>query len=76
MSLSVALCTHNGAAYIEEQLQSILDQSLRPDEIVVSDDASADATLKIVETVVASWRGPTRRQMSNCTLSETPVRSA
>ena len=56
MSLSVALCTHNGAAYIEEQLQSILDQPLRPDEIVVSDDASTDATLEIVETVVASWR--------------------
>jgi glycosyltransferase involved in cell wall biosynthesis len=56
MSVSVALCTHNGVAFIEEQLRSVLDQSLSPGEIVVSDDASTDATVSVVEAVVESWR--------------------
>jgi len=56
MSVSVALCTYNGAAYLEEQLLSILGQSLRPDQIVVSDDGSTDQTLPVLERVVAAWR--------------------
>lgn len=54
--ISVALCTYNGAAYLEVQLLSILRQSLRPDEIVVSDDGSTDATLAVLERVVEAWR--------------------
>ena len=45
--ISVALCTYNGAAFLREQLQSIVDQSVRPDQIVVCDDGSIDDTLKI-----------------------------
>jgi glycosyltransferase involved in cell wall biosynthesis len=52
-SVSVALCTHNGELYIEEQLRSILAQTVPPCEVVVSDDASTDRTLKIVDDV---WR--------------------
>jgi glycosyltransferase involved in cell wall biosynthesis len=52
--VSVALCTRNGADFIEQQLLSILKQTRRPDEIVVSDDASTDATLAIVTRVTAS----------------------
>jgi glycosyltransferase involved in cell wall biosynthesis len=47
-TISVALCTHNGERFIERQLASILRQDRLPDEIVVSDDASTDATLHIV----------------------------
>lgn len=46
--VSVALCTHNGAAYLAEQLGSILAQTVLPAEIVVSDDASTDTTAEIV----------------------------
>ncbi|WP_104130343.1 glycosyltransferase family 2 protein [Cryobacterium sp. N21] len=52
---SVALCTYNGAAYLEEQLLSILGQSLPVGEIVVSDDGSTDETLSILERVAAGW---------------------
>lgn len=47
-SVSVALCTHNGERYIGEQIDSILNQTLAVDEIVIGDDASSDATLSIV----------------------------
>lgn len=49
MKISVAMCTYNGAKYIEEQLASILKQSLLPAEIVISDDGSTDETLDIIE---------------------------
>lgn len=52
-SVAVALCTHNGARYIGEQLSSILDQTVRPEEIVLSDDASTDATVQIAESIMA-----------------------
>ncbi|GGN91999.1 MULTISPECIES: glycosyltransferase [Haloarcula] len=44
MMVSVALCTYNAGAYLEPQLQSIVDQTRPPDEIVVSDDGSTDGT--------------------------------
>ena len=47
-SISIALCTYNGAAYIAEQLDSILGQTLPPDEIVIVDDGSTDDTPGIV----------------------------
>ncbi len=49
--ISVALCTYNGAKYIEQQLRSILGQTKSVDEIIVSDDNSTDNTLDIVEEI-------------------------
>ena len=46
-SVSVALCTHNGARFIEEQLESILAQTVPVREIVLSDDASTDDTVDL-----------------------------
>lgn len=46
---SVALCTYNGEKYIEEQISSILSQSVPVNEIVVCDDGSTDSTLTIIE---------------------------
>lgn len=55
-SVSVALCTHNGAAFVGEQVRSILDQVPAPQELVVGDDASTDDTVAIVERAVARHR--------------------
>lgn len=51
--ISVALCTYNGARFVEEQVRSILQQTRVPDQLVVSDDASTDDTLAIIERTVA-----------------------
>ncbi|MEE2906869.1 MAG: glycosyltransferase family 2 protein [Planctomycetota bacterium] len=50
VGLSVVLCTCNGEAWLEEQLASIEAQTLQPDELVVGDDASQDATFGILQT--------------------------
>ena len=54
MRISVALCTHNGARYVTEQVESILAQTLLPDEIVLSDDASTDDTVARVRRALAA----------------------
>ena len=48
LSLSIALATYNGERYLAEQLDSIIRQTRLPDELVISDDASVDATRAIV----------------------------
>lgn len=53
--ISVALCTYNGAKYIEQQLRSILGQTMSVGEIIVSDDKSTDNTLDIVEKIAKSY---------------------
>ncbi|MCU7614252.1 glycosyltransferase [Chryseobacterium sp. GMJ5] len=48
MKTSVALCTYNGEKYISAQLDSILNQTILPDEIVICDDISKDSTVEII----------------------------
>ncbi len=48
-TVSVALCTYNGARYLRAQLWSIASQTLLPDEVVVCDDLSTDETASILE---------------------------
>lgn len=44
---SVCIATYNGEKYIEDQIKSIQMQLNEDDEIIISDDGSKDATLKI-----------------------------
>ena len=53
LTVSVALGTYNGARFIETQVRSILNQTLLPDEIVLSDDGSTDDTVEIVSRLLA-----------------------
>ena len=47
--ISVALCTYNGVRFIKEQLDSILRQTILPDQIIISDDGSTDGTIECIE---------------------------
>ena len=49
LSVSVAMATFNGAAYLEDQLADLSRQSILPSELVVCDDGSTDETLTILE---------------------------
>lgn len=47
--ISIAMATYNGAKYIKEQIDSILNQTIQDFELVVCDDCSADNTFKILQ---------------------------
>ena len=55
-TVSVAMCTYNGARFVAEQVRSILAQRPAPLELVVGDDDSADDTLAIIEREVTAAR--------------------
>ncbi len=52
--ISVALTTYNSQDYIEEQLYSILNQTISPYEIIICDDNSTDKTVFILENFAKS----------------------
>lgn len=49
LMISVAMATYNGEQYLQAQLNSILQQSLPVDEIIIVDDCSTDKTVSIIE---------------------------
>lgn len=53
-SISVAVATYNGERFVREQLRSILTQTHPPEQVIVSDDGSTDATLSVVEEIAGS----------------------
>lgn len=59
ISTSIVLCTCNGARFLGAQWDSLLAQTRLPDEIVVRDDASTDATSAMLEDLAraATARG-------------------
>jgi glycosyltransferase involved in cell wall biosynthesis len=58
--ISVALCTYNGAKYLEEQLESIAIQTRLPDEMIICDDQSKDNTVKILKNFASKVSFPVR----------------
>ncbi len=70
--VTVALCTYNGAAFIREQLESILQQTRPPDELIVADDGSADDTISIVHGVF-SEHGSQRTRLRLLTGGDRPL---
>ncbi len=52
--VSIAMATYNGEKYLQEQLDSFVNQTRQPDELVVCDDDSTDRTLDILENFARS----------------------
>jgi glycosyltransferase involved in cell wall biosynthesis len=59
-SISIALCTYNGARFLESQLDSFAAQVRLPDELVVRDDGSTDATQAILDSFAKRAPFPVR----------------
>lgn len=47
MKTSVVIATYNGEKFIKKQLESILNQTEKVDEVIIQDDCSNDATVSI-----------------------------
>ena len=55
MKISVAMATYNGEKFILNQLESILNQALKPDEVIICDDFSTDSTVEIVKNFINKY---------------------
>lgn len=54
--LSVVLASYNGEKFIYKQLESILNQTRKPDEVIIIDDCSTDSTQVIVSDFIDSHK--------------------
>jgi hypothetical protein len=70
--VSVVLCTFNGEAFVEQQLASVLAQTRAVDEIVVSDDASADSCVDRVLRLLRDFAGHAQVHVNAVALGVTP----
>lgn len=52
MTTSVCMGIYNGAEYLETQLESILNQSKAPDEVILCEDGSSDRSGEIAEAFI------------------------
>jgi glycosyltransferase involved in cell wall biosynthesis len=52
--ISIALCTYNGECFLQDQLESLANQTLLPKELIVVDDNSTDNTVEILSSFAAS----------------------
>ncbi|WP_281165717.1 glycosyltransferase [Liquorilactobacillus sicerae] len=50
--ISVVISTYNGERFIIPQLESIMEQSVLPDEVLVIDDCSTDHTISLVKDFI------------------------
>jgi glycosyltransferase involved in cell wall biosynthesis len=63
-TVSVCLCTCNGEHFLPELLESLSHQSQPPDEVVVCDDASDDATRALLERFAEGAPFPVRLEVN------------
>jgi glycosyltransferase involved in cell wall biosynthesis len=71
LKISIALCTYNGARFLQEQLESIAGQTLLPDELIVCDDCSTDDTVSILKRFSACSRFPVHLFINDQNLGST-----
>lgn len=53
--ISVALATCNGSRFLREQLDSVRQQTLAPDQVILRDDASTDNTVELIERYLTEY---------------------
>lgn len=71
LQISVAMCTYNGAAFLQAQLDSIARQTRPPDELVICDDGSTDSTKQIVDEFARRSSFPVRVALNDRNLGST-----
>lgn len=71
LSISVVMCTYDGARFLTEQLNSIACQTRTPDELVVCDDHSTDGSAQMVSEFARHVRFPVRLGVNEQTLGST-----
>lgn len=55
--VSVIICAYNQQEFVGEAIQSALNQTYSPLEIIISDDLSTDSTFEIIQNAVSKYKG-------------------
>ena len=63
--ISIVLTTYNGAQYLTEQMESIRNQDLPADEVIIMDDCSTDATVQLIEGYIRAHQLTTWKLIRN-----------
>lgn len=71
LRISVAMCTFNGARFLQSQLESLAAQTRLPDELVVCDDGSSDDTVRLLEKFAQRAPFPVRIERNAATMGST-----
>ncbi|HAB17550.1 MAG TPA: glycosyltransferase [Verrucomicrobiota bacterium] len=50
-TITAILCNYNGAAYLQEAIDSVINQTRLPEEFIIVDDASTDSSKEIIRKV-------------------------
>ena len=53
-TIGIVIATYNGEKYIEEQINSIINQTLKPDLIIISDGGSKDNTIELSKKILSN----------------------
>lgn len=53
----VIMATYNGEKYVVEQLDSIINQTIKPYTVIIRDDCSTDNTVKIINDYIKNYTG-------------------
>ena len=51
-NVSVIVAVYNGEKYLENQLSSLLDQSIKISQVIITDDGSTDQSMEIIEKFI------------------------
>lgn len=69
--ISLVIATYNGSKFLREQLDSIYNQTMLPDEIIVVDDCSKDNTIDILQEYKNKYNLKYYRNDSNLGVNKT-----
>jgi len=65
LSISVVMPVYNGARYIREAIQSVIDQTIKPNEFIIVDDGSSDDGPSIIEEMGRKYQITFLRKKEN-----------
>ena len=51
-NVSVIVAVYNGEKYLENQLSSLLDQTIKISQVIITDDGSTDQSMEIIEKFI------------------------
>jgi glycosyltransferase involved in cell wall biosynthesis len=72
MYIDVVIPVYNGESYIAYSIQSVLDQTLKPNRLIIVNDGSEDDTCNVIKKITDQYEGPiliTLINQENCGLS-------